>query len=191
VGAKIQPAVSRVTWRVAVVRWVLLAIGLGALASIYGKPASRRTLAKGASVQMSSNCDVAPPYSPMPVGSELLVDGKRDRDYDACTRSERAPWVLLDLGRPAAIEKVTVFGRAECCWANRTLPLLLEVSDDNKQFRELRRRTLPFTRDEPWIAVLGKETGRYLRLRVPPERGASEIVLTEIEVHGRWLPVTR
>ena len=182
---------DRVPVRAAVIRWFLLVLGVVLLVLFWWKPKNEKNLALGASVEMSSNCWTAPLHALTPVGPSLLVDGLRERDYDACTGAEHSPWAKLDFGGRVALERIVVSGRADCCWATDTLPLLLEVSDDNQNFREIRRRTLPFTRDDPWIVTGANAAGRYLRVRVASERPHSEIVLSEVEVYGQRLENAR
>jgi len=178
---------ERAPLRVVVLRWVLLALGIGATAFVWLGSRLTGNLAARASVTMSSNCGAVPVYSRGAVEPARLVDGKKDRNYDACTTAEREPWVLLDLGRRAIVDRVVVSGRAECCWGWGTLPLLLEISEDGREYELLRRRLVPFTRDEPWRAKVGNKTARYVRLRVEPGADVSEIVLSEVEVYGAAL----
>jgi hypothetical protein len=178
-------ATERAPLRVVVVRWSLLVFGLGATLSAWRNPNAPGNLARNGSVTMSSNCDISPEFSPFPAEPARLVDGKRDRVYDACTAKSQGPWAQVDLGARAVLDRVVVVGRAECCWGLYTLPLVLEVSDDGREYREAQRRLLPFTQDDPWIVELGGQTARRVRLRVASPSGRSQIVLTEIEVYGR------
>jgi F5/8 type C domain-containing protein len=180
VGWAAEPASTRALS----VRWVLLGIGVWGLIAVWSPARARGNLARRASVTMSSTCDAKPGRSTFPVEPARLVDGKTSRDYDACTTWELHPWVQLDLGVRAAIDKVVVLGRADCCWGVDALPLVLEVSEDGQDFRQVRRRNLPFTRDEPWRVPLDGSTARMIRLRADSEQ-ESDIVLTEIEVYGR------
>lgn len=170
--------------RVVVVRWLLLGLGLAALVLLWRGP-SKSNLALRAEVTMSSSCDILPAFSQGPVEPARLVDGKTERNYDACTTVEPEPWLSFDLGRRATLDRVVISGRADCCWGWGTLPLLLEVSEDGRDYELVRRRKVPFTRDSPWRTSLGHKTARYVRLRVEPGASdASEIVLSEVEIYG-------
>jgi hypothetical protein len=134
---------------------------------------------------MSSNCEQRPEHSALSVEPARLIDGRKGRAYDACTQRERRPWVLLDLQGPTRLTQVVVTGRRDCCWGSDDLPLVLELSDDARTFKEVARRGLPLSDRDPWrIEVLGAEA-RYLRLRVEAPR--AQLVLTEIEVFGSAL----
>jgi hypothetical protein len=192
-GSLLQRGSAWIAWtseqaplRVVIVRWLLLALGLLALAALWRGP-SASNLARYATVQMSSNCGIVPVYALGPVEPARLVDGKTDRNYDACTTTEPEPWLVLDLGQQATLDRAVISGRADCCWAAGTLPLLLEVSEDGRDYELVRRKRVPFTRDSPWRVSLGHKTARYVRLRVEPGGDFSEIVLSEVEIYGKRL----
>jgi hypothetical protein len=177
-------ASERAPLRLVVIRWTLLIIGLCSTAAVWIGGSAPDNLARNGSVTMSSNCDILPDYSPFPAEASRLVDGKTDRGYDACTAKGRAPWIRVDLGLRAVVNRIVLVGRADCCWAADTLPLVVEVSEDGKEFTEIQRRTLPFTRDDPWTILLEQRIARIVRLRVDSPSNRSQIVLTEIEVYG-------
>jgi F5/8 type C domain-containing protein len=169
--------------RVAAVRWLVLLTGACALGWTLWSPS--RNLARGKPISMSSSCEQRPEYSALPAGAERLIDGKKDRAYDACTRRESRPWVRLDLQAPTRLTRVVVTGRRDCCWGSDSLPLVLELSDDDQSFREVARRDIPTSDRDPWRIDLRGAEARYLRLRVKASR--AELVLSEIEVFGSVL----
>jgi hypothetical protein len=57
---------------------------------------------------------------------------------------------------------VDIINRRDCC-EERTIPLIVEVSDNRAQWREVARRKETFTQ---WTAELPKTSARYVRLRV-------------------------
>lgn len=77
------------------------------------------------------------------------------------TNEEPSPWISYDLGSATRFSRVHVRNRTDCC-AERAVPLVLEVSDDGASFREIARRDEPFV---DWIAKLGDQRARYVRLR--------------------------
>jgi hypothetical protein len=79
------------------------------------------------------------------------------------TNHEESPWIEYDLGQPTPLRRVLIEDRPDCCRA-RDVPLVIELSDDQKQWRELGRMTQEFFTWEDQFPVV---TGRYLRLRVP------------------------
>ena len=56
-----------------------------------------------------------------------------------------------------------VKNRGDCC-GERAVPLVVEVSDDRKRFREVARRGEDF---QFWSAEFEPVTARYVRLRSP------------------------
>lgn len=175
-------AFPRAKPRVAAARWLVLLIGLSALGfRLYG---SSLNLALHKPVRMSSDCEMRPWHSYLPVEAARLVDGKKWRPYDACTLREREPWVWIDLQSATRLETVVVTGRSDCCWGYADLPLVLEVSEDDESFTEVARRVVPLSDRDPWRVELDEGArGRFLRLRVDGNRRA-QIVLAEIEVYG-------
>jgi F5/8 type C domain-containing protein len=178
---------ERAPLRVVLVRWILLASGILATLTLWHDPSAHGNLARNASVTLSTICDELPEYSPFPAEPSRLVDGKKDRAYDTCTAPGPGSWLEVDLGARAVLDRVIVVGRADCCWSQHTLPVVLEVSDDGRAYREVERRSLPFTRDEPWIIALRQQTARQLRLRVDSTDPRSQIVLLELEAFGHAL----
>lgn len=78
------------------------------------------------------------------------------------TQSENSPWVEFDLGQPTLMKEVFIINRQDCC-DERALPLVIEVGDDQKSWRQVAERKMPFKKVTiPFEAV----TARYLRLRV-------------------------
>lgn len=78
------------------------------------------------------------------------------------TLEEVSPWVEYDLLQPTQVQEVSVENRADCC-DERALPLVIEGSDDQATWRELARRTEPFSRA---VIPFPQVKTRYLRLRV-------------------------
>jgi hypothetical protein len=78
------------------------------------------------------------------------------------TNEEYSPWVELDLGTAQTVGRVEVTNRDDCC-AERAVPLVVEVSVDQKRWREVIRRVEPF---QTWTGSFKPESARYVRLRV-------------------------
>ena len=78
------------------------------------------------------------------------------------TARELSAWVEYDLQQPTQVKEVSVGNRSDCC-GEAALPLVLEASDDQATWRELARRTEPFSRAD--FSFPPVQT-RYLRLRV-------------------------
>ncbi len=77
------------------------------------------------------------------------------------TNEESNPWYQVDLGAPVDFSWLTIRNRTDVAMA-RCLPLVAEVSDDGKTFREVARQIQPFVEWEPHFAP---QHARYLRMR--------------------------
>jgi hypothetical protein len=84
-------------------------------------------------------------------------------DYFFHTKEEPSPWFEIDLGSPMKVGSVTMENRRDCCFA-RALPVIVEVSDDAKAFREVAKTTEEFRSTR---VSFPSTTARYVRLRVP------------------------
>jgi hypothetical protein len=78
------------------------------------------------------------------------------------TNHEPEPWFEYDFGAPLAFSSLTVRNRVDY-GLELSSPLVAEVSDDGKSYREVCRRVDPFTTWRPRFAT---QHARYLRLRV-------------------------
>lgn len=78
------------------------------------------------------------------------------------TNEDDSPWVEYDLGRPTEIKAIIVTNRQDGL-PDRAVPLVAEVSDDQKTYRELGRQETTFT---VWEPKFEKQKTRYVRLRV-------------------------
>lgn len=81
------------------------------------------------------------------------------------TQNESNPWIEFDLGRTRDISKVHIANRVDCSGcSSRAVPLIVEVSQDQKTWSEVARRKQDFT---SWAAKFPSTEARWLRLRVP------------------------
>ncbi len=78
------------------------------------------------------------------------------------TNSEQGPWALYDLGAVKSVSDVEVQNRGEGL-GDRAIPLVVEVSLDNKKWSQVARRDEAFER---WKASFGPVGARYLKLTV-------------------------
>jgi hypothetical protein len=146
--------------------WVLLAIARAKLLP--------RDVALGKPVHASSQKTVAP-------DGQTIVDGDTGTSFGVHTNIEDNPNVVIDLEAPYWLSTVKVFNRVDG-WFDDCLPLVVEVSLDNKAFTEIAQRETHFGTSPPWIVDLGGRAARYVRVRVN-KRGY--LALSEIEVFGR------
>jgi hypothetical protein len=79
------------------------------------------------------------------------------------TNNENEPWVIFDLQKPTTIHEIDVTNRQDS-YQERALPLVAEVSSDRQHWKEVGRRTEPFT---SWTDSFPPTSARYIRLKVP------------------------
>jgi hypothetical protein len=160
---------SRATRLVSAILLALVGVGLLVVTLRTGS-----NLARGRSVSASSIDPQSPPLS-------QLVDGDARGAFGAKTSGDPTPWLMVDLGRSHAIERVVVFnrgdGREDDC-----LPLVAEISLDAQDWQLIERRTTHFTQDSPWEMRAGGARARYVRLRVDH---FGYLALSKIAVYGK------
>jgi hypothetical protein len=142
--------------RVLVVALVLLVgAGLGGkwLAKKLGKP----NIALHAKVTVSSQ------FPGQGVDHTLLVDGDPD-NMGFHTLDGGQQWVVLDLGKVRKFDKIVVYNRADG-FEERAVPLKVEVSNDNQNYKQVAERKESF---DKWTGKGLKAQGRYVRLKNTP-----------------------
>jgi hypothetical protein len=72
------------------------------------------------------------------------------------------PWIEFDLRSVKAFSTVVIENRDDCC-AERAVPLVIEVGDEQKQWRSVAKQDQQFT---TWRAAFPTVRARWLRLRV-------------------------
>lgn len=78
------------------------------------------------------------------------------------TKDDESPWVEFDLGTLTSISEVYVKNRSDSV-PDRAVPLVIEVSDDGKSWREVARKNDTF---RTWTASFAPVMTRYVRARV-------------------------
>ncbi len=84
-------------------------------------------------------------------------------NYFVATNEEKEPWLIFDLNKPEMVSGTRIVNRPDCC-PGRGLPLIVELSDDKRTWREVARRTTDFS---SWRASFTKSRARYVRIRSP------------------------
>lgn len=92
------------------------------------------------------------------------------------TREEDNPWLRYDLGSKMQISALRIENRQDGEGA-RAVPLVVEVSDDGTNFKEVARQNDDFS---VWKASFPKVSARYVRLRVARR---SILHLDEVEIY--------
>jgi hypothetical protein len=109
------------------------------------------------------------------------LDGKKNGSFGFHSDDEDSPWLSIDLQGLHAISRVEVYGRGDCCY-EQSIPLLLAASEDATAYREISRRSDPFSEFDPWVVRTSHLVTRYLRLR---KAGHGVLVLSEVEAYGK------
>jgi hypothetical protein len=77
------------------------------------------------------------------------------------TKFEDSPWFEYDFGKPLDFSSVTIRNRTDYR-PELAVPLVIEASDDHKNYRELARRKEVF---QTWHTSFAPQRARYLRVR--------------------------
>jgi hypothetical protein len=76
------------------------------------------------------------------------------------TLEEERAWLEIDLGAKKKFSAVKLVNREDCC-GERSLPIAIEISNDHKTWREVTRRTEPYT---TWHQSFAPVNARYVRV---------------------------
>jgi len=136
-------------------RWMRL--GAAALAVVL-VIAGVRALARGPDLAAGKSFRISKEWSGWP---SCLTSGDC-KDLMFHTDTDTNPWVELDLGAPKTIKRVEVGNREDCC-QDRALPLIVELSTDQKRWTQVARRDPEFV---TWTATFPPKSARYVRLKV-------------------------
>jgi len=165
-----QLLVSRVL-RVASFSLVALAI-LGCCVARWFLPTN---VAYGKPVTLVSHLGGAPQPA-------TLVDGRRLGRAGPQTGAVPYPWVSIDLRAKHVVDTVKVYA-LDGTSSDELVPLVLELSEDDKNYREVAVRQKPFVRGRPWLIELAGLPARYVRLKARELQGS--LGLAEVEVYGK------
>jgi hypothetical protein len=94
--------------------------------------------------------------------SSTYPTGDVGRAFFFHTKNESNPWVEIDLGDSVEFDRVDVVNRLAL--PGRAVPLIVEASDSQSDWRPLARHNIPFTRATLEFPLT---RARYVRLRVP------------------------
>jgi len=153
-------------WRIAVV-CALMVVTVG-LAAAWVRSLTSRNLAFHCPVSASSLNG----YGPDP---SRLVDGVTDQ-IAFHTNGGEQQWVVIDLGEVKQFDQIVVYNRPDCC-PERAVPLRVEVSNDDRSYRQIAERREVFDR---WVVKNLHTEGRYVRLLNSPP---NFFHLAEVEIH--------
>jgi len=132
-------------------------VSLVAVAAIVALWPEKVDLAKGAPWHVSSSAAVCHP--------EKSECGEVKTDILFHTNLEKNPWFEYDFGTPITFSSLTIKNRSDY-GPERAVPLVVEVSNDDKSFTQVARREAVFT---TWKPSFAPQHARYLRLRIDRE----------------------
>jgi hypothetical protein len=114
-----------------------------------------RDLARGARWWASSSQVVGctPPLQECPQSPQFFFHTVQEND----------PWLMLDLGRVRPMSSIVVKNRVDCC-SDRAVPLVVEVSVDQKTWRVVAKREATF---DTWRATFPRTSAQYVKFHVP------------------------
>ena len=150
----IQHILQQRAWRLCLLLLMLLIVVAGAVWERRTRE-DRSDLARGAPWRASSKLEGNGCISPAQQCDESPV-------MFVCTREEKEPWIEFDLGGAHQISSVRIDNRVDCC-LDRTIPLIVEVSENHKKWRTVARRDEEF---KDWRATFAPVKARWVRLRI-------------------------
>jgi hypothetical protein len=150
-----RKAMARVLWRRAwlVATAFIMLSAVVALVVMVAAPPKGPDLAVGKPWQASSM------YTGFPGSGVKQKDPSETAFFS--TNDELNPWWRVDLGSSTKVGSVVVENRADCC-PDRAIPLVVELSQNGENWREVARRTTSFRR---WAPTFAPTSARYVRLR--------------------------
>jgi hypothetical protein len=148
---------------------VALALALGFSGKWVSKKLDGPNLAAKAVVTTSSQ------FPGQGVDHSLLVDGDPDT-LGFHTLDGGQQWVVIDLGKVRKFNKVVVYNRPDG-YEERAVPLKVEVSTDNVNYKQVAERKETF---DKWTAKGLHAEARYVRLKNTPP---NFFHLAEVEIH--------
>lgn len=86
-------------------------------------------------------------------------------NYFFHTLNEQEPWIVFDLGELKTLSAVWVENRVDCCH-ERAVPLVVSVSVDNKNWKQVARSDSPF---ETWSERFTRVPARWVKLSGPQQ----------------------
>jgi hypothetical protein len=119
------------------------------------------------------------PTAAAPLGG--LTDGVTSGSFGVHTSLSENPWVQVDLTAVYRLDRVKVYNRGDG-WFDDGLPMVLQVSENGKDFVDVETRSGNFGQLLPWSVKGRGRKARYVRVK--GARG-TYVALSEIEVFGR------
>jgi F5/8 type C domain len=170
--------------------FALFIVAFGAVSGCRGKEAPKPAAGGGPAPPISMTGAVPVFSSDLAAGKKWTASSKQEIWADSGkitdepgnailfhTKEDDSPWLMIDLETPTSVASVDILNRQDCC-GERAIPLVVELSNDGKTWREVARRDELFTQ---WKAAFSAQDARYVRLRVPRK---TYLHLQGIGIHG-------
>lgn len=144
-----------------------------------GRPRSLNIAPSGQCSQSSLS-----PLSEGPEDAQRAVTGEKSGAFSFHTAVEKNPWWQLDFGRVRRFDEVRC-SSAFNVRSDRLRNLVIEISDDGRDWQEIGRAEGPFggLDGAPLQVVRPDSKARFLRLRL---RGRGALALDAVEVFDWW-----
>jgi hypothetical protein len=163
----VSRARSQRTLRAGMLVLLVVAVLLGSLLS-HAWVADSRDLAFGKAWTASSRFGVYGCRSP-----EQVCEGSPHFFFH--TNEENEPWIAIDLGAMRQVSSVQIENRRDCC-RERAVPLVVEVSRDNKKWTQVAQRTEEFSF---WEGTFSRTRARWVRVKI---KGTATLHLARVRV---------
>ena len=124
-------------------------------------------------IALHRHVDISSQYPGEGLDHSLLVDG--DRTNLGFHTECQGGWAIIDLGATKRFDKLVVYNRVE--FPERAIPLVVEVSDDRQNFRQIAEKKEVF---DKWSATGLAAQGRYVRLK---NASSNCFHLAEVEIY--------
>jgi hypothetical protein len=112
-------------------------------------------------------------------------DGLKTGTWGFCTSCEPNPWWQVDLGQPAALDRVVIYNRCDNKMEVRTRRLKVLLSADGNKWTEAYQHNgssfFGYTDDKPLSVSLKGARARLVRIQLP---GTDYLHLDEVEVYA-------
>jgi hypothetical protein len=112
------------------------------------------------------------------LGQGVIASAMPDVFFFFHTNYDPSPSIVIDLGHRTSFSRLRILNREECC-LSRAIPLVVEVSDDERRWRPVLEHQLPFSE---LLETFPTTTARFVRVRV---KRRSYLHLREIGIY-RW-----
>jgi hypothetical protein len=137
-----------------------LALLASTVALVWGAARAREHLERRADLSADKPWTTSSSHQTVCHSPQRRCGGKNT--YFFHTREEQDPFLQIDLLSAQRFSRVSVLNRRDCC-QDRATPLVVEVSSDGANWREVSRTNQAF---DEWQARFDPVTARWVRLRV-------------------------